>query len=379
MLRRYASQVRLPGFRPGKAPLDLVRKRFAKEIDDDVRERLISRLWREATREKGLHAAGRPGRSRSLEARGRDAVPLQDDVRGAAPAHVKDYRGVEAAARPRSPRDEEVDEGPRVDPRSRTPASSPTTARLAEPGDVLVADVDEHARGGEPNPPRADGDRGRARRTTPTAFNAKIAGAAAGADARVRRRLPGRPSGARSWPGRRVSYAIHVHEVKRQRDPAARRRVRQGPGRFRGPRGASRRASGRISPTRKEAAAAVGASARRSSTRCCSRIPSPLPDILVEEEIRHRLEDMVREMMFHGVDPRTIELDWKQLRDRQEEPARKIVHARLVLDAIAAAEDVRGRARARFDERIRHEAERIGEEYDALRGRLREGGRRASP
>ena len=27
-----AGLVRLPGFRPGKAPLDIVRKRFAKEI-----------------------------------------------------------------------------------------------------------------------------------------------------------------------------------------------------------------------------------------------------------------------------------------------------------------------------------------------------------
>ena len=60
VLRRYASQVRLPGFRQGKAPADLVRKRFAKEIDDDVRERLVSRLWREATKEKGLHPIGDP-------------------------------------------------------------------------------------------------------------------------------------------------------------------------------------------------------------------------------------------------------------------------------------------------------------------------------
>ena len=60
VLRRYTGQVRLPGFRQGKAPVDLVRKRFAKEIDDDVRERLISRLWREATSEKGLIPLGDP-------------------------------------------------------------------------------------------------------------------------------------------------------------------------------------------------------------------------------------------------------------------------------------------------------------------------------
>ena len=60
VLRRYAGQVRLPGFRQGKAPVEMVRKRFAKEIGDDVRERLVSRLWREATREKGLVPLGDP-------------------------------------------------------------------------------------------------------------------------------------------------------------------------------------------------------------------------------------------------------------------------------------------------------------------------------
>ena len=60
VIRRYAGQVKLPGFRQGKAPADMVRKRFAKEIDTDVRERLISRLWREATVEKGLIPIGDP-------------------------------------------------------------------------------------------------------------------------------------------------------------------------------------------------------------------------------------------------------------------------------------------------------------------------------
>jgi trigger factor len=78
VLRRFTSQVRLPGFRQGKAPVDIVRKRFAKEIEDDVRERLISRLWREATSEKGLVPLAI--RYSTTQARTGHAVPVQDDV-----------------------------------------------------------------------------------------------------------------------------------------------------------------------------------------------------------------------------------------------------------------------------------------------------------
>jgi FKBP-type peptidyl-prolyl cis-trans isomerase (trigger factor) len=81
---------------------------------------------------------------------------------------------------------------------------------------------------------------------------------------------------------------------------------------------------------------------------------------------------MVREMMFHGVDPRTMELDWKQLRDKNEEPARKIVHARLVLDAIGLAEGIKVE-RGEVEGRITREAERIGESVDVVRERLAKG------
>ena len=41
VLGNYASKARIPGFRPGKAPLSVIKTRFKQEVDDDVRE-LIS-------------------------------------------------------------------------------------------------------------------------------------------------------------------------------------------------------------------------------------------------------------------------------------------------------------------------------------------------
>ena len=41
--RAYKKKVRMPGFREGKAPLNVVRSRFAKEIREEVRDRLVSR------------------------------------------------------------------------------------------------------------------------------------------------------------------------------------------------------------------------------------------------------------------------------------------------------------------------------------------------
>ena len=78
-------------------------------------------------------------------------------------------------------------------------------------------------------------------------------------------------------------------------------------------------------------------------------------------------------MMLHGMDPRKAELDWKELRDRQVDPARKVVHARLVLDAIAVQESLKVED-AEIQERLRREAGRIGETYESLLARLAKGG-----
>jgi trigger factor len=59
-LREYQKQANLPGFRPGKAPLDMVARRYEKDIQDDVRHRLISDSYRDAVDQQKLDVVGAP-------------------------------------------------------------------------------------------------------------------------------------------------------------------------------------------------------------------------------------------------------------------------------------------------------------------------------
>lgn len=55
--RAYADlnrQVRIPGFRPGKAPLALLEKRYAKEVEEDVVRRLVPSYYDRAIRQAGI-------------------------------------------------------------------------------------------------------------------------------------------------------------------------------------------------------------------------------------------------------------------------------------------------------------------------------------
>ncbi len=58
LLQRYAGQVRMKGFRPGKTPQSVVRSRYGKAVESEAREQLIKEALESTIKEKGLEPIG---------------------------------------------------------------------------------------------------------------------------------------------------------------------------------------------------------------------------------------------------------------------------------------------------------------------------------
>ena len=54
VLEAYRKAARIQGFRKGKAPLDVVEKRYSKEIADDTSDRVIPGLYRKAIEQESI-------------------------------------------------------------------------------------------------------------------------------------------------------------------------------------------------------------------------------------------------------------------------------------------------------------------------------------
>ncbi|HYL83962.1 MAG TPA: trigger factor [Candidatus Angelobacter sp.] len=95
----------------------------------------------------------------------------------------------------------------------------------------------------------------------------------------------------------------------------------------------------------------------------------PVPESLVEHQMDVRLERVVRSLAAQGVDPRAVNVDWVALRNRQQERARDDVKAELIVDRIATAENIDV-----TEEELTHELEHMAghsnESADAIRARL---------
>src|ERR1051325_6104345 len=56
----YSKQARLPGFRPGKVPSNIIKQRFREEIHHEVMHGLIPRAIEEALQERGIEPVSTP-------------------------------------------------------------------------------------------------------------------------------------------------------------------------------------------------------------------------------------------------------------------------------------------------------------------------------
>src|SRR5438105_5158095 len=56
----FQRQASLPGFRPGKAPREMVWRKYSKDIEDEVKRKLISDSYRKAIEEQKIEVLGYP-------------------------------------------------------------------------------------------------------------------------------------------------------------------------------------------------------------------------------------------------------------------------------------------------------------------------------
>ena len=85
----------LPGFRSGKAPRDMVLKKYEKEIEEKVKQKLISDTYRQGLKEQKLHVVGYPDVEEIQFGRGQ-ALQFAATLETAPEFELPDYRGLPA-------------------------------------------------------------------------------------------------------------------------------------------------------------------------------------------------------------------------------------------------------------------------------------------
>lgn len=108
IVRGYASQARLPGFRPGKAPRAIVEKRFEREITEELNGALINEAYDEALKQEQLKVLDF-GVPENLTTNADGSVSFQAKLTLAPEVTLPEYKGIKVTVPPVALPDEELD------------------------------------------------------------------------------------------------------------------------------------------------------------------------------------------------------------------------------------------------------------------------------
>ncbi|HEV3459879.1 MAG TPA: trigger factor [Thermoanaerobaculia bacterium] len=379
VVREFGQRVRLPGFRRGKVPAEMVRRRFAKDIEREVIDRLVPRYWRQAQAESEIEPLLPPSVEEvgDLEPGGPLTFVATVETRPRVElGNIHDFQLPDPQIEPG-----ELDVDKALDDLRMRFGEWVPVERPAARGDLVNVQITEttDAPAGPDSGGSADGAEGGAAAAPPpnTAMEAAanpvefevgdervwdelslaVSGLATGQESAFTREAqppppspdtgggpaPGEPGGREAdgaaTGARPRRFKVQVNAVKERELPALddelAARVNPELGGLAELREmvARRLREARIEERYEQRQRALLEQLRE-------RHPMELPQGVVEREVENLTADYAETFARRGVRPEQAGVDWQRVREEMRPHAERRVHSRLLLDAVADAEPV---------------------------------------
>ncbi len=329
VIDEYRKHAKLPGFRKGKVPTNLVKQKFQKEIEQDVVERLLPRYWKQAEAEAELdplmppsvdEVDFQPGTALTFVA----SVDIRPEIELGS---LEDFELPELET---EPTEEEVEQA--LEDMRRAVAEWVAADRVAAIGDLVAGKLTQ-----------LDPETGEPGAEKPFSFEVgdpqvweeltrEVTGKEAGQQAEfVRQEGEGDDAVNRSF--RVLIEAVRERDLPDLDDSLAARfgdyadvtALRHGA------RGELRR--GKVSERLQQRERAM-------LDQLLERQPLALPQGVVDSEVEGMLKEYAQSLAGQGVDLEKTDLDWQGMAEQIRPQAERRVHARLLLDAIASQEEI---------------------------------------
>ncbi len=363
--RDIAKVARVPGFRPGKAPLTLIQRRFAEEIKGEMMQSLVPERLEKELSEKKLNPVTQP-HLHDVEFKEGEPLKFKAVFEVLPEFELGEYKNLEIEIPSMDVADEDVNKT-LEEMRQRAAAFAPVEDRPIADGDYANLKLTGVPTGGGAEPIQAEnvlchiGDE-----NTLAEFNTHLRGARPGEHKKFDVVYP------KDYPDPKLAektyhYNVEVLGIKEKKLPELNddfaKDVSNEP-----------TLDGLKAKVRENLEAARDQRQREVADNkiletLVARHDFPVPEALVENQMDSRLERVVRSLAAQGVDPRAVNVDWVSMRQRQRERALTDVKAELLLDRIATAENIEA-TEEQLSQQIAALAGRGEESAEALRARL---------
>jgi trigger factor len=361
------SRVRLPGFRPGKAPLSMIQSRFEGEIRNEVLDVLLPEAFRERVQKDDLKVVGQPNIS-DLQFETGQPIRFKAEFEVAPEFELGEYRGLPAKYEEPTVTDEEVDK--RLEAMRESKAEYPNVdPRPIQNGDYVLVHLKTLEGVAEPIEQDAQIQVG-AEDTMP-GFNEALLGASPDEVKEVEITYPENYA-QEKLSGRTVRFEITPKVIRNKELPALDDEFARDLGDYQTL--AELRETVRKSIFQEKQYMAQQEAKEELIDRLVESNQFAVPEAYVDRQIENQVRMQLRNLAGEGVDPSQIKLDWQKVKESQRDKAVRNVRASLLLEKIAAREGINA-TRDEVDREVQRIARQEREAVAVTRARLdKEGG-----
>jgi trigger factor len=362
--KEFAKVARVPGFRPGKAPITLIRRRFADDIKGEVLQSLVPERVEKAVSEQKLTPVSQP-KVEQLDFNDGQPLKFRAVFEVLPEFELGNYKDLQLEMPVMDVVDEDASKT-LEDMRERAAAFAPAEGRAVQDGDYVQLKLT--------GTPEGEGEALQAdsvlchigAEETMAPFNENLRGVNIGDHKDFDVPYPADYPDAK-LAGKTYHYSVDVLGIKTKKLPELNddfakdvsdattldelnKKIREGL--------EHQRDHKQKDLLREKVLGEI-----------VKLHDFPVPQSLVEHQMDVRLERVVRSLAQQGVDPRAVNIDWVSLRKRNEDRAKDDVKAELIVDRIATAENI-DVTEEEVEHELQHLAGHSNESAEAIRARL---------
>ncbi len=371
--RNYQKYAKIPGFRPGKAPESVIKRKFANEIRKDVLDQVLPEKFSKAVNDLGVQPVGQP---QVTELNLEDGQPLHvKAVFEYLPEFsIEGYQDVKVAKPSVEVTDEEFQAEMDQLRDSRSTIEPVEEDRELVDGDSALISYEGKLEGAGEDASPIKGEEALVEiggKDTVEAFTSALRGAKVGQTLNVSASYPAEYPQA-TLAGKTVDYTIDVKAIKKRSVPELNDEFAKELGEYESL--ADLEAKVREHLADRKQRSVEGETKDQLFHALIERFPFPVPESLVQEQIDARLERGLRALAGQGMSAEQMrKLDFGRLRAAQRDSATAEVKSGLLLAKISQTENVEV-----SDEEVQREVQiaamQTGEPLETLQERLTQDG-----
>ena len=333
VLKGYRKQVRIPGFRPGKAPDKVIETRFGAEIRAEVVETLVGRYFWKQAQEEDYHVIGTPN---VTDVKFEDGEPLtfKAAFEMIPDFELGNYKSLSIPYADPEATDEDVDqELERI--RDQQASFKNLDPRPIEDGDIAVVSLKSEEVEGAPAIDQSETTILVGGEETMAGFTEAFLGKSPGDEVDFEVEYP-EDFGNEQLAGKKIPFHSKISGIRVKELPELDDDFAADVGDFQTLDELKTRVREEILEQKRRQARSDAD--EKIIDALVAQHDFAIPEKLIDQQITTRLERTARMFAGQGVDPSTI--DWSQMRDSQRDGAIRDVKAGLVLERITEAEAI---------------------------------------